>query len=182
MNLPDDSEQWFVMRDLSRPHSHNPMYRVLADEGYNVFTPMIRKIGVERGRRVNKDVPFIHDLVFVKSSRSSLDIAVERHANLQYRYVIGAYCKPMVVSESDMDTFIAIVGTINNPRYYRPEEITPQMIGAPVRLLAGPMAGYEGRLLSLRGSRKKRLLVQLPGIISAAIEVEPDTIEILKQK
>ena len=38
---------------------------------------------------------------------------------------------------------------------------------------------YEGRLLSIRGSRVKRLIVEIPGLLVAAVEVDPEYIRLL---
>lgn len=42
------------------------------------------------------------------------------------------------------------------------------------------MNGYEGRLQKLQGSRIKRLFVELPNLLTAAVEVQPEFIQIMK--
>lgn len=37
----------------------------------------------------------------------------------------------------------------------------------------------EGNLLFIRGSRKKRLIVEIPGFLTAAVEVDPEFITLL---
>ena len=66
------------------------------------------------------------------------------------------------------------------PIYYKPIEITDAMYGKKVRIVGGTLDGYEGRLLSVKGMRKRRLIVELPGFISVAVEVEPEYIQLLK--
>ena len=139
--LDTDSEtclvQWFVMRDLTRSNAKLPAYLLLAGEGIECFTPMVPKLRICQGKRERVEAPFIHDLLFVHSSREVLDPFVER-------------------------------------RYYRPDEITSDMCSRKIRLIGGKLEGYEGYLLSVRGSRSKRLLVELPGLLAAAVEVEPE--------
>ena len=48
-----------------------------------------------------------------------------------------------------------------------------------VRIVGGPLDGYEGRLLSVRGSRVKRLLVDIPNLLVAGVEVQPEYIQVL---
>ena len=48
-----------------------------------------------------------------------------------------------------------------------------------IRIIGGPFEGYEGRLLTTRGSKVKRLLVELPNFFSVGVEVNPDLIEII---
>ena len=46
----------------------------------------------------------------------------------------------------------------------------------------GPLSGTEGRLWSRRGSRVKRLLLDLPGLLTAAIAVDPHSIQLIADK
>lgn len=127
------------------------------------------------------EVPVITDLLFVHSSKDSLDEAVNRIPTLQYRYRLGhTIHKPLTVRDADMDRFINAVSHVNDVRYYMPDEIRPEMYGKEIRVIGGPFDGFQGRLLSLRGSRKKRLIVEIPGFITAAVEVPPDYIQLTK--
>ena len=171
---------WYALRDLSRSHSKNPAYRVLTDEGFEVFTPMTRRLFMEKGRRVSRKVPFMPDLLFVHEVRERLDAAVGRMANLQYRFARGGYRLPITVPDRNMEYFIRAVASSDEPRYFRPEEITPKMLGKRVRVIGGGLDGYEGRLLSARGSKRRRLLVEIPTFLTAAVEVSLDLIEIME--
>ena len=87
----------------------------------------------------------------------------------------------MTVREEEMNRFIRAVNTVERPRYYRPDEITPEMYHRRIRLMGGQLEGYEGYLLSTRGSKVKRLLVELPGLLAASVEVEPEYIQLLNE-
>ena len=78
-----------------------------------------------------------------------------------------------------LDRFIYAVNGMDLPRYYLPEELTPSMFGRKIRIIGGYLDGYEGYLLTTRGSRVKRLLVDLPNWITAAVEVNPEFIQLL---
>ena len=172
--------KWYAMRDLSRRHAKSPAYKLLSDMGFEVFTPMARKLVLEKGLRKSKDEPFMQDLLFVHDVRERLNPIVKKIENLQYRYIRGGYCEPMVVPDYDMMRFIHAVQSSRLPRFFRPEEITPDMCGQYVRIVGGNLDGYEGHLISVRGSKYKRLLVQLPNFLSAAVEVQLDLIEIIE--
>lgn len=182
--LDTDSEtrlvQWFVMRDLTRSNAKLPAYLLLAGEGIECFTPMVPKLRICQGKRERVEAPFIHDLLFVHSSREVLDPFVERIQTFQYRYLRKPWREPMTVRNAEMERFIRAVGSVEMPRYYRPDEITSDMCSRKIRLIGGKLEGYEGYLLSVRGSRSKRLLVELPGLLAAAVEVEPEYIQLLK--
>lgn len=174
------SSSWFVLRDLKRPNAKLPAYRFLSAEGLEVFTPMTWRLSVRGGKRVREERPFLPDLLFVHSTREALDPYVEELSTLQYRYVRGGYCRPMVVGDTEMERFIRAVRSTDSPRYYLPGELTPAMCGRTVRIVGGPLDGYEGRLLSVRGSKVRRLLVEIPNLITAGIEVAPEFIRIME--
>lgn len=172
--------QWFVMRDLKRSNAKQPAYKLLNELKIKCFTPMIWKTFIRKGKRILKEVPFMQDLLFVYDSRRVLDPIVERIATLQYRFVKGGKRMPMTVRTEDMDRFIKAVSTMERPNFYTPEEIEPSMIGKKVRIVGGPLDGYEGYLQKIQGSKVKHLFVELPNLLTAAVEVNPEYIQVLK--
>lgn len=175
----DDACQWFVMRDLTRPNAKLPAYKLL--DGLNIrnFTPMVWKLMLNHGKRERRQLPFIHDLLFVYASRSALDSVVETTPMLQYRYLRGGYKMPMTVRAADMQRFIHAVGLSSSPQYYRPDEVTPAMRNRRIRIIGGNLDGYEGSLITTRGSKVKRLLVEIPMLLAATVEVETEFIQLL---
>ncbi len=172
--------QWFVMRDLKRSNAKQPAYKLLNELKIKCFTPMIWKTFICKGKRILKEVPFMQDLLFVYDSRRVLDPIVERIATLQYRFVKGGKRMPMTVRTEDMERFIKAVSTMEHPNFYTPEEIKPSMIGKKVRIVGGPLDGYEGYLQKIQGSKVKHLFVELPNLLTAAVEVDPEYIQVLK--
>ena len=85
----------------------------------------------------------------------------------------------MTVPEAEMARFIQAVSATESPKYFLPEEITPDMKSRPIRIVGGILDGYEGTLLTTRGSKVRRLLVELPGLLGVGVEVEPDYIQLL---
>ena len=53
------------------------------------------------------------------------------------------------------------------------------MIGRKVRIVGGPLDGYEGNLQKIQGAHVKRLFVELPNLLAAAVEVQPEYIQFL---
>ncbi len=174
-----ETVKWYAMRDLKRANAREPAYKMLESMGVEVFTPMKCQLVTKREKRIRIEVPVIPDLLFVRDRRSNLDSIVDRTETLQYRYVRGGYRVPMVVPDTEMDCFIHAVKSSKEPKYFLPEEITPQMYGRKIRIVGGGLDTYEGYLLKARGSKVKRLLVELPGFLVASVEVNPDFIEFL---
>ena len=176
----DEPKIWFVMRDLKRPNAHHPAYKLLESLGVTYYTPMHWVLVIRGGQKKREYRPFIPDLLFVYETRKKLDAIVSKIPTLQYRFVKGgAYREAMVVSEAEMNRFMHAVGSVGNPRYYLPSEITSDMCKRRVRIVGGNLDGYEGRLLSVRGSRVKRILVELSNYLVAAVEVNPEYIQLL---
>lgn len=179
--MVSSGKRWFVMRDLKRRNSNTLAINQLQKAGLEVFTPMTHMIMTIGGRRQKREVPLIQDLLFVHEPKSTLDEYVATLPTLQYRYVRGKTKEePMTVREEEMKRFIYAVGNTDSPLYYKPGEITEGMYGKKVRIIGGMLDRYEGHLLSVKGMRKRRLIIELPGLISAAVEVEPDFIQIIK--
>lgn len=172
--------KWYVLRDLKRRNSSRPGYIDLGERGFEVFTPLRWEVVEKAGRRTRRQVPVVADLLFVRSLKADLDPVVELIPTLQYRYRRGySVNEPMTVRDIDMDRFIKAVGCVTDIRYYTIDEITPEMYGKEIAVVGGPFDGYTGRLLYVRGSRKRRLIVEIPGFIAAAVEVQPEYIQYL---
>lgn len=179
--MEPSEKQWFVMRDLKRRNSNSLAIHDLTKAGLEVFTPMTQMIMTIGGRQQRRNVPVIQDLLFVHEAREILDPFVERFPNLQFRYLFGkTKNEPMTVRNEEMERFIFAVNNTETPLYYKPGEITEAMYGKKVRIMGGMLDQYEGRLLSVKGMRKRRLIVEVPGLITAAVEVEPDFIQIIR--
>lgn len=182
MNENPDMEntmQWYAMRDLKRRNAKLPAYKMFEGMSMECFTPMVQRLTVIKGKHEEEVVPFMQDLLFVKETRERLDLIVERTPTLQYRYKIGVRHTPIVVRNADMERFIKAVKSTNNPKYYSPDEITPDMRNRRILIIGGTLDGYTGTLVTTRGSKVKRLLVELPTLLAAAVEVQPEYIQLL---
>lgn len=179
--LQDEAQYlWFAMRDLTRCNAKLPAYKMLGQKEIEVFTPMKSVIRIKSEKRIREEVPFMQDLLFVHATREQLDPIVNKVNTLQYRFQRGAkYCEPMVVPNADMERFILAVQISEDLHYYLPAEITPSMIGRKVRIVGGPLNTFEGNLLSIRGSKVKRLIVSIPNFITAGVEVQSEFIQFI---
>lgn len=179
VSSPNDKRvQWFVMRDLKRSNAREPAYKMLKDRNFEVFTPMKWRLCVKNGKRTREEVPFMQDLLFVHETRENLDLLVDKIPTFQYRWLRNVYREPMIVPDADMERFISVIGASESPKYYLPEEMTAAMCGRKVRVVGGPLDGYVGYLLTVKGSKVKRLLVELKGILAVGVEVSPEYIQL----
>lgn len=176
---------WYVLRDLARPNAKRPAYKQLQElpqMAGSVFVPLRQRVFMQFGRRVVRFVPYLPDLIFVHKSRAELDPIVSQLPLLQYRFVRGG--KPfevMTVRHADMEKFRRAVAQTDDVEYYSLDDVSPQIYGKRIRIIGGNLNGLEGRLLSKRGSKIKRLLIDLTDCkLSAALQVEPEYIQVLK--
>lgn len=175
----EEKARWWAMRDLKRSNARKPAYKLLEEKKVEFFIPMRWQLVTRRGKRVREQVPFMQDLLFVHETRFNLDPLVEKSPTLQYRWLRDTYREPMTVPDTDMERFMLAVNASDSPKYYLPEEITPAMCGRRIRIVGGTLDGYEGSLLTIRGSKVRRLLVELPGFLSVGVEVSPEYIRFL---
>ena len=179
------NDRWYVLRDLARPNAKNPAYKQLQAmpemEGC-VFIPLKQRVFTEFGKRVVRLVPYMYDLVFVHKSKEELDPIIDRLPLLQYRYVRGGkQYEALSVRHKDFERFRRAIEQTDNVEYFSYDEVSPRIYGNQIRIIGGRLNGFEGRLMSKRGSKYKRMLIDLPECnLSAAILVELDYIQLLK--
>ncbi|MDE6121159.1 MAG: UpxY family transcription antiterminator [Muribaculaceae bacterium] len=165
------------MRDLRRRNANVLAIHELEKAGLEVFTPMTQMIMTIGGRRQRREVPVIQDLLFVHEVKAELDRVVARYPNLQYRYQLGkSIHDPAVIRDDDMTRFIKAVTAMGNPIYYKPGELKKSMYGKKIRIVGGLLDSIEGHLLSVKGLRKRRVIVEIPNMIAASVEVSPEFI------
>ncbi len=174
-----DKNLWFVLRDLSRPNANIPGYKLLEKEKIKFFTPMHFVIKKKGGKNTRVKEPVLRSLVFAYTRKEILDTLTRKYQVLQFRYMYGhSIDDPMIVPKNDMDRFIhAIESSYSEPIYYSMEDITPDKYGKEVRIIGGNLDGYTGRLLRMRGSKIKRLLVEVKGLFVAGVEVDAEYIQ-----
>lgn len=179
---PDDP--WYVLRDLARPNAKNPAYKQLQEMPEMrgcLFVPMKQRVFHHQGKPEVRNVPYMSDLIFVHKDKKQLDPIIDKLPLLQYRYLRGGkQFEAMTVSNKEFERFRQAVEQSSKVEYYSYEEVSPQLYGKQIRIIGGPLSGYEGRLLSKKGSKFKQLLIDLKECnLSAAIKVESEYIQLL---
>ncbi len=174
----DDGCKWFVLRDLSRANAKMPGYKILEEKGIRFFTPMHTVVKEKDGRKMRVREPIMKTLLFAFSTKEILDTVTLKHRTLQFRYVYGRkITDPMVVPKAEMERFIhAVEASKSEPVYYSIDEVTPDMYGKQVHIVGGHYDGYTGRLLRMKGSKVKRLIVELRGLFIAGVEIDAEYI------
>ena len=172
-------KHWYAMRDLKRSNALLPAYIQLTQAGFKVFTPIVSRLITRNGKQIRQEMPAIQDLLFVYDTKEHLDPIVAKTPTLQYRYKRGGrYCEPITVPDDDMARFIGAVEASNTPRYYSGEELTELMLGRTIRIVGGALNGYEGKLLTMRGSKKRHIVIELSNMLAVSIDLVDEYIEV----
>ncbi len=180
IEIVEDDAKWYVMRDLKRANAKLPAYLQLKDAGFEVYTPTTWELTVRNGKHTKIERPIIRDLLFVHSTHGRLNPIVEQTPTLQFRYKKGgAYKEPIIVRNLDMHIFMTAAGMCAEPQYFFPDQITPEMTGRRIRIIDGPLIGYEGHLQKIRGTKTKHVLVRLADIIAVSVTVDTAQIALL---
>lgn len=166
-----DSITWYVLRDLKRHNAKKPGHVYLAEKGVEVFLPMRWENVTVNGKRKREKVPAVAGLLFAHSNKDILSELLRVTPTLQFRYLKGGYQKLMTVRDKEMDNFIRAVEGSNEVIYHSSEEAGSLSIGKTVRITGGALDGVEGKIVNVRGSHKKRIMVSIPNFLAAVVEV-----------
>lgn len=173
-------KQWYVIRDFKKRNAKLPGYKLLPELGIQSFTPMHWVVSTRLGKKVREYVPVIQSLLFAYDTKEALDPIIEKDNALQFQFRRGAGKNYfMTVPDAEMERFINAVNNDPSPIYFTPEELTLDKIGKKIIVNGGPLNGYSGVLLKMRGTKKRRLLVKIESFLAAAVEVNPDFIQFI---
>lgn len=179
MLLSNKDQFWFAM---STPYGNELKAKGYLDRlNITNFIPMCYAISEKRGRKEQKLIPAVKNLLFVYATKEVIQQAKLRFKYLQYHTKPEQGRNvPIVVPDEQMKHFIAIASTNEEHlRYFTSSEINLTK-GTKVRIHGGPLDGVEGVFVKMKGLRSKCVVVSIEGIINITASVHPDLIEVIK--
>ena len=178
MEADKDNEIWYAMRATYRREPD--AMRLLEKENLGCFVPMQYKISIKKGKKVRVLVPVVHNLLFVHARPSELKRVKSQVAYLQYITDTRSGQK-IIIPDNEMQRFIAIAGSYSDHLlYFQPDELNLSK-GTRVRITGGDFEGQEGIFLKVKGSRDRRVVIAIQGVIAVAMAtIHPDLIEVIK--
>lgn len=166
VSSPEGNTRWFVMRST---YSRELRAKSLLDEcGVSSFVPMRTEMRLVKGVPVRYQVPSVHNLIFVCSTRTFLD-DFKRRSETQcgLRYVMDSTTSaPMTVSDRVMANFIRATVLAGEQVTYLDNPGKAIAMGQLVEVACGPMKGIRGYVVRIK--RDRRLVVNVEGLIAAA--------------
>ena len=178
MEADRDSEIWYAMRATYRREPD--AMRLLEKENLGCFIPMQYKISIKKGKKVRALVPVVHNLLFVHARPSELKRVKSQVAYLQYITDTRSGQK-IIIPDNEMQRFIAVAGSYSDHLlYFQPDELNLSK-GTKVRITGGDFEGQEGIFLKVKGSRDRRVVIAIQGVIAVAMAtIHPNLIEVIK--
>lgn len=177
-------EKWYVLGCLS-VHREEKVRDALRKAGFRSHVPMKYEVKTVRRQQQRTMVPAISGLIFARGAKDKL-LEFINHQCRESVYIRKSTFSNkkdyLTVGDTVMEQFIELTNSRQeNIVFFKPEELnlTP---GEVIRIKGGIYDGYEGTVLRLKGKRKKHIVVQIPGVIIAAVEIEPELIELKKEQ
>lgn len=142
--------------------------------------PLKYVVKTVRGQKQRALVPALSKLLFVKGTLEEVKDYIQ-HAHYVVFIRKSTFSnkeKYLTVPTKAMEDFIAVTeNREEHVTYFRPEEISLQE-GDQIRIKGGLYDGREGIVMRIKGKRNKHLVVQIPGMLLAAVELSPEMIEL----
>ena len=148
--------------------------------GLESFVPLKYTVKVVRRQRQRTLVPALANLIFIKGTLNELkDYLANTHYVVYMRKSTFSNKRDyLTVPTKAMENFIAV--TVNREEhitYFHPQEIALNA-GDQIRIKGGLYDGREGVIMRIKGKRNRHLVVQIPGMLVAAVELSPEMIEL----
>ncbi|MCK9640953.1 MAG: UpxY family transcription antiterminator [Prolixibacteraceae bacterium] len=165
------TEHWHAIYVHSR--AEKKVHSELARKGIESFLPLQRKLRQWSDRKKWVEMPLISGYVFVHISRLHYDTVLQIDNVMQYVRFEG---KAAVIRDQDIAVLKRMLGQSELDVEITQEELLP---GTQVEIIAGPMMGVRGELISFRGNNRVALrilplgftvLVESPGMNLAIVK------------
>lgn len=177
--IKDNDIHWFVLGCMSL-HKELKIRDDLRFAGIDCYVPTRYDIKTVRRQQQRTLEPAITGVIFAKSTLAILKEYIEgtkEHIFLR-KSTFSNKQEYLIVNDKEMENFIrATERSHENVMYFSPSELTLHE-GDRIRVKGGLYDGIEGILTRIKGKRRKLLVVQIPGVAIAAIEMTPEMVEL----
>lgn len=149
--------------------------------GLEAFVPLKYEVKTIKKQKYRALVPCLAGLMFIKGTEEEVKDYIMNHAHYPVFIRKSTFSNKeeyLTIPTKAMEDFIAVTESHEEHiTYFRPEEISLQA-GDKIRVKGGLYDGREGIIMRIKGKRNKHLVVQIPGVIVAAVEIKPEMIEL----
>ena len=168
---------WFVL-GTTTVNREMKIYDAMQLRHIECYVPLKYEVKRVRDRQQETLVPAISGLIFARGTEDELkDYMRTSKDRLFFRN--SAYSNHqdrLIVSDREMRTFMAFVEENQQVvNFFSPEEMTWRE-GELVRVTIGSKL-YEGRIVRIKGKRKKMFALEVKGLAFASIALTPDLVQ-----
>lgn len=174
-----NEEKWYVLGSLKR-NQELKIRDELRRDNLECFVPLRYEVKTIKGHRERTMVPALSGLMFIKGTLEDLKEALKfrKHGLFLRKSTFTNKEEYLTISDHDMQNFIAVTEKAGEKiTYYSPDEIQLRP-GDKIRVSGGLYDGREGIIMRVKGKRKKQLVVSIPGILIASVELEPELVQL----
>lgn len=183
MSETENKQIWFSVGSTS-PQKELRIRDDARCHGFESFVPLKYVVKTVRGQKQRALVPALSGLIFVKGTLEALkDYTQQSHFPIYLRKSAFSNKEEyLTIPTKAMEDFMAVTEhREEHVTYFRPEEISLQE-GDRIVIKDGLYEGREGVIMRIKGKRNKHLVVQIPGMLLAAVELSPEMIELPRQR
>lgn len=178
MNENNETQRWFSVGCTS-PQKELRVRDDARQYGLEAFVPLTYVVKTNRGQKQRALVPALSHLLFIKGTLDEVKAYIEQAHYIVYirKSTFSNKEEYLTVPTKAMENFIAVTEHHEeHVTYFRPDEISLQE-GDMIRIRGGLYDGREGIVMKIKGKRNRHLVVQIPGTLIAAVELEPEMLE-----
>lgn len=175
--VPSDDKKWYVMR-VTYQREVIAKDRLDKMEIENFLPLRSERRRNAHGRFCKVRVPMVHNFLFVRSERSTIDhIKTFSLPYLRYATTTTDGRRTiMTVPEKQMQSFIAVTGDEEQQAIYLDPASVDLSKGDKVRIIGGQLAGVEGTFMKIKGGNRVVVKIDFVAAVATA-EIPPQLIE-----
>ncbi len=177
----EDIVRWYVVGTTS-VRQELKIRDGLRQAGMESFVPMSYEAKRVRGKLQRKAMPAISGLVFVHTSVKEFLLYAQEYNNKIYirKSTFSNHRDYLYVNEQQMALFMELTTAYSeNVTYHKPEEVTLHE-GDLVEITLGTET-YQAEIKRLKGKRNKELMVVIPEVAIASVELTPEVMKLIKR-
>ncbi len=182
---------WVLMRSLQQKVHPGESYgtkckRTELKFGYEIaknlfcefFMPMKECISTVRDKQILHRKPAITGMFFVRDSLTNIRTLASKRLGFELMFLKGRkYLEPVIISDDEMNSFIAAVSSNAEVRFFSPDDKTlNQTVGKRVRITQNGTT-IDGYVVSIRGSKRRWLRICIKDCLAAHIEINLDKLK-----
>ena len=166
------TKKWHAIYVHSR--AEKKVHSELVLKGIESFLPLQRQLRQWSDRKKWVEMPLISGYVFVRITRAEYDAVLQIDNVMQYVRFEG---KAAIIRDQDIELLKRMLGQSEAEVEITMEELQPGML---VEIIAGPMMGLKGELVSYRGNNKVALRI-LPLGFTVLVESPGANLVVVKE-